>query len=177
MNNHSKPISNGTHEQPFPAEIAEVAGRLDALAAAERGAAPLGIEDRVAGASLAALRSGTAVRLVGNEHRAARRPTMMNWGLRVAAAWLVAGGAFAIYMSVGPATPGGDGVGTAIVDVALADNAAAEQSIDAVLATLAALDTTVGLDDVQRLQDAADGIDWSFDEPILEPTSVLNAGS
>jgi len=178
MNNHINRTQNGTNEQPLPAELAGIAGQLDVLAASERGAAALGIEDRVAGASMAALRSGTPVRLVGGRERAARPRTMMNWGLRVAAAWLVAGGALAVYMSISPIKPGsGGGSSGGVVDVAVTDNVAAEQSIDAVLATLASLDSAVGVDDVLKLQDAADGVDWSFDEPILEPTSVLNAGS
>lgn len=156
-----------------PAELKTTAAALDALAGRDRAAATAGIEDRVAEASLSALRGGSSVRLVGSA-APVRRPVMVTWGLRVAAAVAIAAGSIGLYVASRSAAPG---PATPTPRLVAGADAAGEQSIDAVLATLAQLDTAVGLADLENVRDTADGVDWSLEDPLLEPSSVLESGS
>jgi hypothetical protein len=84
MNNAHE--NNHLHPEAAPADVRDIAGRLDALASRDRAAAPAGFEDRL----LAATRSGLAARqgtVAGVIH--ARGP----WsGLKLAASLAIVGG-------------------------------------------------------------------------------------
>lgn len=177
----SNGMSRNSHEHDdrdaaIPADLADVAGGLDALGAADRAAAPAGFESRVAQASGAALGAGRGLRLTSAEAVVARQVvvTMQRDSRRrlaLAAGVLLAATAGLVLIGVlnrgsgSAAMPGGNG--TAI----LASNNSAkgagaisggassnDNDVDSVLLTIASLDDLGGrsqldllLSDTERL--------------------------
>lgn len=159
---------------PTPADLADIAGRLDALAAAERAEAPAGIESRIAAAAAPTRRAARrperpmADRVLATIGRDMRRRLALAAGVLLAA---TAGVVLVGVLSkgpVGPATPGGAGTATGGASTAVAQGdpvtppAGPTESaeVDSVLATIAVLDDVGGrgmvdllLHDTERLDD------------------------
>ncbi|MBA4120522.1 MAG: hypothetical protein C0513_07475 [Isosphaera sp.] len=150
------------HHSATPPDLRALESALDALAASERAAAPAGFEQRVALASLGALRSEPALRLTEPldapdparqlvQRRALTHATRaILWRARLAAAVALTAGA-ALLAVLGPSVWPSGGAGTTLTAAPTAQTH--DDSVGLALSLWASLDELVPSSDLDALGD------------------------